>query len=96
MAEATEDADGVWSVTCFVVRVGHRRRGLAAELLAGAVDLARRYGATVVEGYPVDPAAQTQTTSSGLYHGAASTFAAVGFTEVARPTSARPVMRLTI
>jgi GNAT superfamily N-acetyltransferase len=96
VAQATEDADGVWSVTCFVVRVGHRRRGLATALLAGAVDLARRHGAAVVEGYPVDPAAQTQTTSSGLYHGAASTFAAVGFTEVARPTPARPVVRLTI
>jgi GNAT superfamily N-acetyltransferase len=95
-AQATQDADGVWSVTCFVVRVGHRRRGLATELLAGAVDLARRHGATVVEGYPVDPTAQPLTTSSGLYHGAASTFAALGFTEVARPTLARPVMRLTL
>jgi GNAT superfamily N-acetyltransferase len=96
VAQATEDADGVWSVTCFVVRVGHRRRGLGTELLAGAVDLARRHGAAVVEGYPVDPTAQAQTTSSGLYHGAASTFAALGFTEVARPTAARPVMRLTL
>jgi GNAT superfamily N-acetyltransferase len=96
VAQATEDADGVWSVTCFVVRVGHRRRGLAAELLAGAVDLARRHGAAIVEGFPVDPTAQAQTTSSGLYHGAASTFAALGFTEVARPAPARPVMRLTL
>ena len=96
VAEATEDAGGVWSVTCFVVRVGYRRRGLATALLVGAVNLARRSGATIVEGYPVDPAAQTQTTSSGLYHGAASTFAAVGFIEVARPTAARPVMRLTL
>jgi GNAT superfamily N-acetyltransferase len=96
VAQATDDGDGVWSVTCFVVRVGHRRRGLATELLAGAVELARRRGATVIEGYPVDPTAQVQTTSSGLYHGAASTFAALGFSEVARPTPARPVMRLTL
>jgi GNAT superfamily N-acetyltransferase len=96
VAQATKDADGVWSVTCFVVRVGHRRRGLATELLGGAVDLARRHGATVVEGYPVDPTAQAMTSSSGLYHGAASTFAALGFTEVARPAPARPVMRLTL
>jgi GNAT superfamily N-acetyltransferase len=96
VAQATDGGDGVWSVTCFVVRVGHRRRGLAAELLAGAIELARRHGATVVEGYPVDPTAQAQTTSSGLYHGAASTFAALGFTEVARSTPARPVMRLTL
>jgi GNAT superfamily N-acetyltransferase len=96
VAGATEDAEGVWSVTCFVVRVGHRRRGLATGLLTGAVDLASRHGATIVEGYPVDPSAQTQTTSSGLYHGAASTFLACGFTEVARPAAARPVMRLTL
>lgn len=96
VAKASEDAPGVWAVTCFVVRAGHRRRGLAGELLAGAVELARRHGATVVEGYPVDPSAQARTSASGLYHGAASMFAGLGFTEVARPKPARAVMRLTL
>ena len=64
MPSATEDGPGVWALTCFVVRVGSRRRGLAAELLAGAVDLSRRHGARIVEGYPVDPAAKRSVSSS--------------------------------
>jgi len=45
----------VWSVVCFVVRPGYRRRGVAAALLTGAVEHSRRHGAQVLEGYPVDP-----------------------------------------
>jgi hypothetical protein len=86
----------VWSVTCFVVRVGHRRGGLSRVLLDGAVRLARDGGARVVEGYPVDVAAKAATSSAELYHGALSTFLSAGFLEVARPRPARPVVRLEL
>jgi GNAT superfamily N-acetyltransferase len=46
----------VWSVTCFVVRLGYRRRGVARALLAGAVSYAREHSAPALEGYPIDPA----------------------------------------
>ena len=37
------DLEGVWSVTCFVVRKGFRRQGLMYELAAATVgSLARR------------------------------------------------------
>ena len=32
----TADEDGLWSVTCFAVRVGQRKRGFAEGLLDGA------------------------------------------------------------
>jgi GNAT superfamily N-acetyltransferase len=86
----------VWSVTCFVVRVGHRRGGVATALLDGAVRLAQESGARVVEGYPVDVAAKARTSSAELYHGPLSTFLAAGFREVARPRPARPVVRLEL
>jgi GNAT superfamily N-acetyltransferase len=86
----------VWSVTCFVVRVGHRRAGLSRVLLDGAVQLARDGGARVVEGYPVDVAAKATTSSAELYHGPLSTFLSAGFREVARPRPARPVVRLEL
>lgn len=35
MASATANEDGLWSVTCFIVRVGQRRKGLAEVLLDG-------------------------------------------------------------
>ena len=45
----------VWSILCFNVRVGYRRQGVAAALLDGVVDFARRSGAPGVEAYPIDP-----------------------------------------
>jgi GNAT superfamily N-acetyltransferase len=74
-AETDHDDAGVWAVTCFVVRVGCRRRGVASALLRGAVDQARRGGARVVEAYPVDTGGQ-KVSSAELYHGPLSAFEA--------------------
>jgi GNAT superfamily N-acetyltransferase len=88
----------VWAVTCFVVRVGQRRKGVGAALLEAAVGSAREAGAWAIEGHPVDVAARPgqRVASAGLYHGAASTFVAAGFTEVGRTSPHRPVMRLEL
>ena len=40
--------EGAWSVICFVVRPGFRRRGLMHELLEGAVRHAQANGAAVL------------------------------------------------
>lgn len=88
------ETDGVWAVTCFVVVVGWRRRGVAAGLLDGAVGFAQSHGARVLEAYPVDPAARTSVSAAELYHGTVSLFADAGFEEIARPSAGRAVMRL--
>jgi GNAT superfamily N-acetyltransferase len=91
---ADELADaGVWAVTCFVVRRGARRQGLSAALLDGAVDLARRGGASAVEGYPVDVAAKQKPSAAELYHGTLGTFLRAGFEVVAAPSPGRAVVR---
>jgi GNAT superfamily N-acetyltransferase len=95
VAQATDDAQDLWAVTCFVVRVGHRRQGIAEPLLDGAVDLARRHGAHIVEAYPVD-VSQRQATAASLYHGPLHLFLRAGFTEVARPVPGRAVVRLEV
>lgn len=93
----TGDADATWSTTCFVVKVGRRRRGTATALLAAGIDLAREHGARVLEGHPVDPAArETAPGSAELYHGVASTFLRAGFREVGRTSPTRPVLRLDL
>jgi GNAT superfamily N-acetyltransferase len=94
-ARATQNEDGLWSVTCFVVRVGHRRQGVAGQLLRAAVDLARRHGARIVEAYPVDPSARP-TGSSGLFQGPLPMYLHAGFVEVARPGASRSIVRLTL
>jgi GNAT superfamily N-acetyltransferase len=90
------DDPAVWSVTCFVVRREARRQGLSAALLDGAVDLAHRGGAAVVEGYPVDVAEKSRPSAASLYHGTLGTFQRAGFEVVATPSPGRTVVRLTV
>ena len=83
---AIDDA-AVWSIGCFRVRPGHRRRGIAAALLDGVVEAARRAGAPGVEAYPIDPAGRR--IDAGLaFVGIATMFDAAGFRRV-RETSAK-------
>ncbi len=96
VGRATADEAGLWSVVCFVVRVGHRRQGTSGQLLAAAVRHARGNGAVAVEAYPVDVTAMPRATSADLHHGALSTFLRAGFREVARPKPARPTVRLDL
>lgn len=93
--------DHVWSVSCFVVSPGHRRTGVAGALLAAAVEHAAAHGATVVEGYPVDPAQRPKASPADLYHGTLGLFLAAGFTVVSGEVVSgavpgRAVVRLTV
>jgi hypothetical protein len=56
--------EAAWSVVCFVARPGFRRRGMH-QLLDGAAEHADAIGATVLEGYPVDPGGQHIDQTSG-------------------------------
>jgi GNAT superfamily N-acetyltransferase len=91
-----EDADdsGVWSVTCFAVRKGYRRRGITYALAAAAVGYARAKGARALEGYAMRTQPGREITWGELYVGAAQVFADAGFTEVSAPSVRRVVMRV--
>jgi len=90
------DDASVWAVTCFVVRVGFRKRGVSAALLDGAVEHARANGAHIVEAYPVDVAERPGVSSADLYHGPLSLFERAGFTVAARPKPDRAVVQLQL
>lgn len=92
--EESKDDAGVWSVTCFVTRVGYRRRGVSRALAAAAVQHARRRGARAVEGYPIIVEEGRELTWGELFVGSRSIFADAGFREVSRPTPRRAVMRV--
>jgi len=82
---------GVWAVTCFVTRVGFRRRGVSRALAQAAVEFARARGARAVEGYPMTA---TNALLTELHVGVRQVFADAGFTEVSHPTPRRVVMRV--
>ena len=82
------DDDGVWSVTCFVVGVGFRRRGLMHDLLDGAVAHAQESRAPALEGYPVDTGDGRVDQSSG-YVGTLKLFESHGFLQLCPTTGQR-------
>lgn len=75
------DDKPVWSIGCFRIRPGHRRRGVATALLHGVVEAARAAGAPGVEAYPIDPDHRRVEVGAG-YVGIASMFDAAGFRRV--------------
>ena len=90
-----DDESGVWSIVCFYIDRRHRGRGVGAVLLEGAVEHARKKGARIVEGYPIDSSVR-KVPNAGGYYGFQSMFEAAGFEEVARRSGTRPVMRYRI
>jgi GNAT superfamily N-acetyltransferase len=71
----------VWSIGCFRIRPGYRRRGIATALLRGVVEAARNAGAPGIEAYPIDPAGR-RVDAGFAYVGIASMFDAAGFRRV--------------
>ena len=86
------DERPVWSVVCFFVARGYRRKGVTVGLLNAAVEHARQHGAQIVEGYPVEPKGG-KSPDPFVYTGLVSAFRKAGFTEVVRRSETRPIMR---
>ena len=89
-----KDDDGVWAVTCFVVRKGYRGRGLTYHLARAAVDFARERGARAIEGYAMITPPGKEITWGELHVGACQVFEEAGFEEVCHPTVRRVIMRI--
>lgn len=89
------DDKPVWSVSCLFVQKEFRRRGVSARLLKAAVEFAGKRGATIVEGYPVQPTME-ETPDPFIWTGVPSAFRRAGFREVARRSRTRPIMRRTV
>jgi GNAT superfamily N-acetyltransferase len=65
-----------WRIACCYVGKGHRRQGVAAAALAGAIDLIAGLGGGTVEGYPEDAAS---VPAGFLFNGALSTYENLDF-----------------
>jgi GNAT superfamily N-acetyltransferase len=88
--------DGIWAVTCFVVRKGYRGRGLTYPLARATIDFARERGARALEAYPMITQPGKEITWGEVHVGAGQVFEDAGFEEVSRPTVRRVVMRIDV
>ena len=88
---ARVDDRPVWSITCLFVAKSERRAGLSIRMLREAARWARRQGARVVEGYPVET--RTRQADPFVWTGLAQGFRRAGFREVLRRSPVRPIMR---
>jgi GNAT superfamily N-acetyltransferase len=79
----------VWSISCFYIRKGYRKRGVTSALIRAALEMAKQAGAPAVEAYPLDASLSPSATSTGYV----STFERAGFKVVARHVAPRPIMR---
>jgi GNAT superfamily N-acetyltransferase len=89
-----KDDDGVWAITCFVVRKGFRGRGLTYPLARAAVDHARERGARSVEAYSMITQPGKEITWGELHVGPYQVFEEAGLEEVGQRTIRRVIMRL--
>jgi GNAT superfamily N-acetyltransferase len=89
------DNEPVWSITCFFVAKPYRGKGVTGQLAKAAVDYARRQGARIVEGYPVEPK-KGRMPDPFVYTGLVSTFRSAEFVEALRRSETRPIMRYSV
>lgn len=88
----------VWSIVCFLIGPGFRRRGIARWLLKGVVQYAQRSGVAGLEAYPVEHQGK-RINANSAYVGTVSMFQVEGFRKVIESDArtaglARWVMRL--
>ena len=88
--ESLRTEEEIWAITCFVIRVGYRRRGIATRLLQAAIAYASDHGATLLYAKPFDTRAEKKP-GSELYTGVLSSFLKAGFIEAER-TKRRTVL----
>ncbi len=86
------DEQTVWSIVCFFISKKWRKSGVTSQLIKASLEFAKNHGAKIVEAYPVDTQRES-TPDVFVYTGLASTFRNLGFKEVARRSSTRPIVR---
>jgi len=89
------DSQEVWSISCIFIAKPYRNRGVSAQLIKAAMDLVRKQGGKIVEGYPQDLKGQ-KLPDAFVWTGLSPSFKRAGFHVAARRSPKRPIMRCVI
>lgn len=89
------DDKPVWSITCLFIAKDFRRKGISTELIKGAIEYARLNEAIIVEAYPVVPY-NNNVPDAFLWTGTPAAFETAGFTEAAKRSKWKSMMRYYI
>ena len=89
------DDEPVWSISCFFVHKNHRGKSVSTCMAAATVEYVQQRGGNLVEAYPVEPK-QGRTEPAFAWTGLASAFRKAGYSECARRSETRPIMRYRI
>ena len=94
-AYARDDVSDIWSITCFFIHHGWRRRGLARKLLKAAVEIMQKRGVKTIEAYPVTTTKEGRKLGSSLaWTGPLKIYEELGFKTVQSINPLRPLVRL--
>lgn len=88
------DDQPVWSIPCFFVSKSYRKQGVNSWLIRQAAIYAFEHGAPCVEAYPMEYT-KGKISDMFIFTGTASAFTKAGFTEIAKPSATRRIMRLS-
>jgi GNAT superfamily N-acetyltransferase len=84
-----------WRITCFFVDRDHRKQGVSTEALKGALRMIAAGGGGTVDGYPTSTSGKPYS-SSFLWAGTESLFAAAGFRPLGALGKTKSVMRKVV
>lgn len=86
-----DETQNIWSMVCFFVSRPYRGQGMFQKMIRAAEEHAARNGATLLEGYPVDPDAP-----SYRFGGFVPAFEQAGYEPVGRKGTRRHIVRKVV
>lgn len=88
-----DDAENVWSLPCFFIIRGYRKKGIATAMLGHALEAMKKKGAKIAEAYPSKPDKNGIYIDTFAYTGTQSLFAKAGFTVAGNPDGSKQRVR---
>jgi len=88
-----DDAEKVWSLPCFFVHRNYRGKGVATAMLKHSLEIMKKRGAPVAEGYPAKPYKDGTYIPAFSWTGTISLFKKAGFKVAGNPDGGKVRVR---